>query len=197
MTVYNGRSKAFRAERLRLFEEGKRRCITCHRVKRIATCYTTSVRGANGINGQCNHCRRSSHRKRYSGLYEALRDGERRARKAGLRADHFSPGELMDYWRSVGIDPWVCAVTGEQLTQATRNVDHVQPLDAPDSAGHTITNVVPVLAEYNRWKGSKSVVEALASWWDAPGNDPKDPEGIEGAFVIEGWFEPERGSVER
>ncbi|WP_295646113.1 hypothetical protein [uncultured Corynebacterium sp.] len=195
MTVYNSRSKKFRAERLRLFEQGKRRCITCHRVKRIDTCYTTSVRGANGINGECNRCKRNSHQDRYSGLYEALKDGEKRAREAGAPVESFTPHELLAFWEGVGIDPWVCAATGVALDQETRNIDHVQPLCLPGDAGHTLRNVVPVLAEYNRWKGAKPAVEAVAGWWAKPGNEPKPSEGIAGSFIIEGWSEGSAGAL--
>lgn len=195
MTRFNVRTAEFRSERQSLFREGKRRCNRCHRVKNLATSFTSARLGANGFNGECNLCKRRSHNRRYSGLYEALKDGEKRAREAGAPVESFTPHELLAFWEGVGIDPWVCTATGVALDQETRNIDHVQPLCLPGNAGHTLRNVVPVLAEYNRWKGAKPTVEAVAGWWAKPGNEPKPSEGIAGSFIIEGWSEGSAGAL--
>lgn len=189
----NPRSRAFREERQDLFTQGLRRCYTCLEILSIDQ-FTTATNGANGINGQCLRCHREGHRDRYSGLYESLRDGERRARAAGAPAEHLTPAQVLDHWEKIGIDPWECAATGERLTQETRNIDHVDPLSRPGSLGHSLVNIVPVVAGYNRHKKSLSVPEAVAGWWEQPGRTPKDAAGIEGRFTTAWSDTPERGA---
>lgn len=159
----NTRSKDFRQERQQLFEQGLRRCIRCLEVKNLGD-YTTATNGANGINSTCNECRRQDQLDRYHGLFESLRDGERRARAAGAPAEHLTPQEVIDYWNTAGVNPWECAATGRPLSQATRHVDHIRPLSSPSTTGHVLGNIVPVHAEFNRVKGNRHLVVALADW---------------------------------
>lgn len=160
------RSELFRMQRQALYVVGKRECIVCRETKSILE-FTPATRGANGFAAECRPCRIQNQIDRYDGLYESLRDGHKRATKAGVRADNLTAAEVLGYWASVGIDPWQCVATGEKLTQSTRNIDHVRPLSEPSSPGHVLGNVVPVSAEFNRWKANKSIVEAVAGWYDS------------------------------
>lgn len=182
----NYRTREFRQERESLFSEGKRRCIRCWSVLDLSE-FTTARNGANGVNSTCNECRVQDQLERYTGLFESLRDGEKRAREAGLPAEHLTASEVLEYWSNHGIDPWECVATGKQLTQDTRNIDHVRALSDADSPGHVLSNIVPVHAEYNRFKGTKPIPEAVAGWWENSTEKPKDSTGIEGSYVIEGW----------
>lgn len=102
-----------------------------------------------------NKQRRAEYERRNRLAYQ-LRDGYRRAVQAGGEAVKITPSELLSYWENTGVDPLVCYLTGEPLTEATRSLDHVVPVSR--GGGHTLDNLLPCTFAANNRKQDKLVL---------------------------------------
>ena len=157
-----------------LAELGVKRCPKCTTVKSTTEfCKVSSRR--DGLDNKCKACNRanvasykevnpeydhnryrdpeSNHR-----LNKQLHNGYRRAIEAGNTAVRITPEELLAHWKSVGIDPLVCYLTGEPLDHLSRSIDHI---DAISNGGeHNVTNLAPSTAEANFKKNNVTPEEA-------------------------------------
>ena len=161
-------TREFAKERSYLAGFNKRRCIKCHEIKCLSTEFAGDSTGADGRAGECHECRRARHRKRHydhDGLTGALHNGYNRAARAGRRRRKITASSQRDYWEQHGIDETTCFYTGVKLTLEpghwnSRNLDHIQPLNKPGSAGHVRSNIVPCSAAFNTHKGTDRAVIA-------------------------------------
>ena len=172
-------SKALREE---LDSEGLKYCYYCETVKPLAE---YNRKGA-GYRQQCRECQRAYHYahhdrelarmrnykaanaeaiaaqcKRYrelNPLQSRIRDGYRRAEKFGAPTVEFKAKDVYEYWESVGIDPWVSAYSGTPLSPENYSLDHIVPLSAENTPGHTPWNLAPCTKEENRRKLNKKIL---------------------------------------
>lgn len=157
-------------------------CYGCQCVKELSG----FNRQGGGYRSQCRECRHSYHYanherelmrmrnykaanaeaiavqcKRYRELNPLpgrIRDGYRRAEKLGAPSVDFKAKDVYEYWESVGIDPWVSAYSGTPLSPENYSLDHIVPLSAPGTPGHTPTNLVPCTQSENKRKHNRRVL---------------------------------------
>lgn len=91
-------------------------------------------------------------------LQGRIRDGYRRAKKLGAPVEEFRAEDVYAYWREAGIDPWVSAYSGTPLSPENYSLDHIVPLSAENTPGHTPWNLAPCTKEENRRKLNKKVL---------------------------------------
>lgn len=172
-------SKALREE---LDSEGLKYCYYCETVKPLSE-YNRKL---NGYRQQCRECQHGYHYahhdrelarmrrykadnaeaiaaqcKRYrelNPLQSRIRDGYRRAEKFGAPTVEFKAKDVYEYWESVGIDPWVSAYSGTPLSPENYSLDHIVPLSAENTPGHTPWNLAPCTKEENRRKLNKKIL---------------------------------------
>lgn len=167
---------------------GLKRCSTC---RTVHTVENFSLRKNGGRNYQCKPCaalrgakyradnpekareitRRGnrSYRQRHPWAYR-LSEGYRRAVKRGVPVVEVTEEQLLDHWKSRGIDPARSYYSGELLTDANRSLDHLDPLHRPGTCGHTVENLFPCTVEENTHhkrgqnplQGYKTIREKLA-----------------------------------
>lgn len=87
-----------------------------------------------------------------------IRDGYRRAKKFGAPTVEFKAQDVYEHWEAVGIDPWVSVYSGLPLTPENFSLDHIIPLSAPGTPGHTPWNLVPATQDENRRKFNRKVL---------------------------------------
>ena len=95
-----------------------------------------------------------------------LYKGYQRARDKGLPAEKITRDQLLQYWESIGIDPWVSAYSGQAIPQDQYSIDHVEPLNNPESKGHVLDNLVPCLLSENSSKRNRHFIDLLAKIHD-------------------------------
>lgn len=172
-------SKTLREE---LDSEGLKYCYGCQCVKELSG----FNRQRDGYRNQCRECQHGYHyanherelarmRKYKADNAEAIaaqckqyrdlnplpgriRDGYRRARELGAPFEEFKAKDVYEYWQEVGIDPWVSAYSGTPLTPENYGLDHIIPLSAPDTPGHTPTNLAPCTQSENKRKFNRKVL---------------------------------------
>lgn len=107
--------------------------------------------------------------RRNNPVVDRIANGKIRARKKGLPVEEFTAKQLIAFWESRGIDPWVSIYSGEPLTSENYSLDHLVPFAQKGSPGHTMANLVPCTLEENQNKQSKHFVHLLADLHaDAP-----------------------------
>lgn len=150
-----------------LREYALKRCSTCRTVHPVEN---FSLRKEGRRNYQCKQCaalrgkkyradnretaravsRRGNraYRQRHPWAYR-LGEGYRRAVKRGAPAVEVSEAQLLDHWKSRGINPARSYYSGEILTAENRSLDHFDPLTRPGTMGHTVENLFPCTVEEN------------------------------------------------
>ena len=154
-----------------LRELGRKICNTCGVEQDLHADYQPDKRLPDGRAGRCRTCansRRQPDRAAADGLAQALENGYYRAIEESLPAHKITRAELLEHWDDLGINPWECFHTGVPLKREpdypnSRTIDHVQPLSAPESAGHVIENIVPCSRDYNIYKRDGRAVEKYMS----------------------------------
>lgn len=172
-------SKALREE---LNSEGLKYCYYCETVKPLAD-YN---RKGSGYRQQCRECQHGYHyanherelarmrkykadnaeaiaaqSKRYRDLNPLpgrIRDGYRRAEKLGAPVEDFRAKDVYEYWRAVGVDPWVSAYSGTPLSPENYSLDHIVPLSAENTPGHVPWNLAPTTKDENRKKFNREIL---------------------------------------
>lgn len=161
-----------------LRESGAKRCSKCSTVKLI-TDFGSAKSRRDGLHNQCRECASTrfakyreanqealnEYRREYYAtnelgrLREQLRNGYRRAIRAGNQADWITPEELLTYWNAKGINPLRCYLTGAELTIQNRSLDHV--LAISNDGSHTVDNLYPCTLESNLRKRDMSPEDAV------------------------------------
>lgn len=172
-------SKALREE---LDSEGLKYCYYCETVKPLAD-YN---RKRDGYRQQCRECQHGYHyanhdrelarmRKYKADNAEAIAkqckeyrqrnplpgrivDGRRRAERLGAPVEEFRAKDVYEYWRAVGVDPWVSAYSGTPLTPENYGLDHIIPLSAEGTPGHVPFNLAPCTQSENKRKTNRKIL---------------------------------------
>lgn len=160
-----------REKNLTLRELGRKICNTCGVEQDLHADYQPDKRLPDGRAGRCRTCansQRQADRAAANGLKQAPRNGYHRADYYGRPAVFVPEQEIIAFWRSRGLDENRCAYSQVELTPEpyqsnSRTIDHVQPLSAPDSAGHVLENLVPCSRDYNTYKRDGRAVEKYMS----------------------------------
>lgn len=98
----------------------------------------------------CTECRKR--RSRENPLIDRNKYGKRRAKQLGAPWEDFTAEDIIDYWKSFGIDPLKSAYSGVPLTPDNYSMDHVIPLSHENIPGHVLANLAPCTWEENRTK---------------------------------------------
>lgn len=147
-----------------------KRCPGCATVKPFEE-FAAKKSNSDGLQPRCRACSGTYHREYYNRDPQAqvkrvntyretnpitvrISNGKIRAREFGVPYEEFTYRDLLDYWESVGIDPWVSAYSGTPLTADNYGIDHVVPLSDPNSPGHRKELLVPCTQDENRRKAT-------------------------------------------
>jgi len=123
-----------------------------HHARELARMRKYKANNAEAIAKQCKRYRE------LNPLQSRIRDGYRRAEKFGAPTVEFKAKDVYEYWESVGIDPWVSAYSGTPLSPENYSLDHIVPLSAENTPGHTPWNLAPCTKDENRRKFNKKVL---------------------------------------
>lgn len=151
-------------------------CPGCNELKRWNE-YAANRSRHSGLDSRCRSCKAAYYqahkqeRDEYTNHYrnvinpwaERLSAGYSRAVKASLPAEKITTAQLLDYWKSKGIDASRSAYSGKPLAPGTWSLDHVTPLSNPASPGHVLSNLVPCLWAENDRKNTRHFVELLGT----------------------------------
>lgn len=160
--------QAIKERNEQLEQQGRKICNTCGIEQELEPSFSKQQQGRSHF-AQCKKCAntaRNERRRSRDGLAYTLERGYHRAKKQGLPAEKITRAELLEHWDDLGINPWECFHTGVPLRREpgypnSRTIDHVEPLSAPDSAGHVIENVVPCSRAYNNYKRATNAVLSM------------------------------------
>jgi len=152
-----------RAENEHLLSSGKKRCAWCGELKSrdeyanrktgswdgklsfCSDCAKAAVYRWRAVNKKrMNHGDKLNLRKKQAEdpLMRRLKEGARRAKRNGRFIERFKSKQLLEYWESIGIDPWTCYYCGCHITNGKRlHLDHLLPLTR--GGDHTKANLVP------------------------------------------------------
>lgn len=167
-----------------IYPVGSKRCPRCDETKNF-TQFSCNRSNKDGLDSQCKSCSseagkryraRDGYAQRHNQKMTAYRlahpwshrlyKGYQRARDKGLPAEKITRDQLLQYWESIGIDPWVSAYSGQEIPQDQYSIDHVEPLSNPESKGHVLNNLVPCLLGENSSKRNRHFIDLLAKIHD-------------------------------
>lgn len=155
-------------------ELGVKFCPVCRRVLPLDR-FGMNRSKSGGRQGECKHCHldyyranRDSEVRRMREYHEVnnlnmrLANGYCRALAKGLPAEKFDEDTLRESLESRGLDLNKSAFSGVPLTRENISLDHLVPLDRPDSPGHVPSNIVACTLSENRSKHKRHFVYLLA-----------------------------------
>lgn len=188
-----GVTKTPRAQVRLLRERGAKRCPGCSTVLRLEE-FAAKKSNSDGLQPRCRACSGTDFRKFYNRDPQAqvqrvnkyresnpltvrISNGRIRAKEFGVPWEDFNKDDLLAYWSSVGIDPWVSVYSGVPLTPENFSIDHVRPLSQPGTPGHRKEMLVPCSQAENRRKGTGHWIHLLSN---KP--DPNAPELVKQAL---------------
>ena len=152
--------------------QGRKICNTCGVEQELEQGFYKQCKGRSYF-ARCKACSDTAQnirRRANKGLKQAPRKGYDRAIEKHLPANKLSENDILEFWRSRGLDENRCAYSQVELTPEpghpnSRTIDHVQPMADSESAGHVLENIVPCSREYNRYKSDGN---ALEKWINRP-----------------------------
>lgn len=164
--------QAIKERNKELEQQGRRICHTCGVEQDLEQGFSKQDKGRSYF-ARCKACSNMAEklrRRAKTGLKQAPRNGYHRAGTYGRPAVFVPEQEIIEFWRSRGLDENRCAYTQVELTPEpghsnSRTIDHVQPLSDPESAGHVLENILPCSRDYNRHKSNGN---ALEKWINRP-----------------------------
>lgn len=98
-------------------------------------------------------------------LWQRLKFGAYRARKAGVLVDSFTSDDLREHWKSKGWNETQCSYCLAEVTGRDFHLDHDRPIS--EGGAHAVENIRPACSRCNTSKQNQKGQEYADRWAQA------------------------------